>query len=209
MPERIPIINSPRGLRTVNEKIWATRFPNLVPQTAVTRHKDDFLRFLRNEKDIVVKPTNGFGGMSVFRLKEGDQNAPVTFETLSKGGGKEVVLQKYIPEAEKGDKRVLLLDGNPLGAVLRVHSSKDHRNNFYAGGRAEPTELTPRDCEIIQSLGPELRRLGLTFVGIDIVGDHLTEVNVTSPTCLQEMNALYGKNLEDRVIEFAEQLVQR
>lgn len=208
LPPSIPVINSPTGIRTVNEKIWATRFPELVPPTIVTRRKDSYLEFLEKEKNIVIKPTNGFGGESIFLIRYGDRNAHVAFETVSHSGQKNVIVQKYIPEAAKGDKRILLLNGNPLGAIMRVHAEDDHRNNFFSGGHPEPTTMTERDLEIIRKLKPELQRLKLYFVGIDIIGDYLTEVNVTSPTCLQEMNRIYEKSLENKVIEFAENLIE-
>ena len=121
---------------------------------------------------------------------------------------KDVILQQYIPESQEGDKRILLLNGEPLGAVLRVHAEDDHRNNFFAGGKPMPTDINARDREIIGILKPELQKFGLYFVGIDIIGGYLIEVNVTSPTCLQEMNRLYHQKLEEKVIEFAEKLVK-
>ena len=127
---------------------------------------------------------------------------------LSDRDQKEVIMQQYIPEAAIGDKRILLLDGEPLGAVLRVHGEDDHRNNFYAGGKPVATEITERDLEVIKTLKPHLKKLGLHFVGIDMLGDYLIEVNVTSPTCLQEMNQLYDCKLQDSVIQFAENLIK-
>ena len=117
-------------------------------------------------------------------------------------------MQKYVPEAADGDKRILLLNGEPLGCLLRLHGVGDHRNNFFAGGQPHPAELTDVDRKIIDTLAPRLRKLGLEFVGIDVIGDYLIEVNVTSPTCLQEMNRLYGVQLEDKVIEFVERQVE-
>jgi glutathione synthase len=209
LPKRIPIINSPEGIRTVNEKIWATQFTSIIPRTLVTRHEEDFLNFLEEEKDIVLKPTDGYGGKSVFRIRAGETNQNVIFETMSQTGKKEVILQSYLPEAEVGDKRILLLNGEPLEALLRVHPATDHRNNLGVGGHAEPTEITTEDEKIIEVLKPELRRLGLYFVGIDVIGGKLIEVNVTSPTCLQAMNHLYGEKLEVEVIDFVETLVER
>lgn len=208
LPKRIPVINNPNGIRTVNEKLWATQFSSLIPKTLVSRHKRDVLDFFAREKNVVVKPVNAFGGTSIFHVKKGDKNAPVAFETVSHNWTKEIIIQKYIPAAQNGDKRILLLNAEPLGAVLRVHAKDDHRNNFFAGGHPEKTTINVRDREIIKTLKPHFRKLGLYFVGIDIIGDYLTEVNVTSPTCLQEMNQLYGKSLEERVIDFAEKLIK-
>src|SRR3989338_1153264 len=203
----VPIINSPHGIRTVNEKIWATQFTSIVPKTLVSRQKDDLVDFIHDLKHVVAKPIDGFGGQGIFQVKEGDLNTNVILETLTNSWKQDIILQQYVPAAQNGDKRILLLDGEPLGAVLRVHSRDDHRNNFFAGGKPHAAEITERDQEIIETLSPHLKRLGLYFVGIDIIGDYLIEVNVTSPTCLQEMNRLTGQELEDRVIEFAENLV--
>lgn len=208
LSRRIPVINSPQGIRTVNEKIWVTQFTSLVPRTVISRQKEDLLDFIKMEHHVVAKPTDGFGGQSIFQIQQGDTNTNVILETLTSRWSREIILQQYIPASQQGDKRILLLDGEPLGAVLRVHSAQDHRNNFFAGGKPHPAEITDRDREIIEEIKPQLQRLGLYFVGIDIIGDYLIEVNVTSPTCLQEMNRLYHKQLEDDVIEFVEKLIE-
>ncbi|HBR14054.1 MAG TPA: glutathione synthase [Candidatus Omnitrophica bacterium] len=208
LPKRIPIINSPDGLRAANEKIWAAQFTTLVPPTYVGRDKHAMLEFFDEQNDIVAKPTNAFGGQSVFRIKKGDSNVHVILETLTRHGTRDIILQQCVKEFDQGDKRILLLDGEPLGAVLRVHAPGDHRNNLFSGGNPEPTRVTQRDLEIIDTLKPALRRSGLYFVGIDIIGRYLIEVNVTSPTCLQEMNRFYGVHLEEKVIAFAENLVK-
>ncbi len=208
LPKRVVVINSPNGIRTVNEKLWVTRFASIIPKTLVTRSKSDFIEFLNEEKQAIVKPVHLFGGMSIFHIKQGDLNASVIFETLSNSGGREVIVQQYIPEAKDGDKRILLLDGEPLGALLRVHSKDDHRNNFFSGGCARACKINHHDQRIIQILKPHLRSLGLYFVGIDIIGNYLIEVNVTSPTCLQEIDRLNHVVLEDRVINFAEELTK-
>jgi len=209
LADRIPVINHPAGIRTVNEKIWASRFTSLVPPTLIGRNRGDLAAFVREHKTVIAKPTDGYGGQSIFRLSEGDLNINVILETVSQGFSKDIILQKYIPEASEGDKRILLLDGEPLGAVLRVHAADDHRNNFFSGGKPVATQITQRDREIISALKPELQKLGLWFVGIDILGGYLIEVNVTSPTCLQEINALTGQSLEDRVIDFVENLIEK
>ena len=209
LPKSIPVINDPAGIRTVNEKIWATQFRPLIPKTILSARKDDLLLFLKKEQDIIVKPTNGFGGSAIFHIRDGDENANVILETVTDRWQKGIILQKYVPEAKQGDKRILLLNGKPLGAVLRVHAKGDHRNNFFAGGKPQPATITANDKKIIRTLCPYLQRLGLYFVGIDIIGKYLIEVNVTSPTCLQEMNRLYGKTLEEQVIRFAEKLISK
>lgn len=209
LPKNVAIINNPSGVRTVNEKIWATQFTKFIPKTLITAKKVEFLKFLETHNEVIIKPTDGFGGAGVFRLKKDSQNINVSFETLTNNESKEIIIQAYIPAAEKGDKRILLLNGEPLGAVLRVHGKDDHRNNFYAGGKAVATEITQRDLEVIQTLKPHLIKLGLYFVGIDMLGDYLIEVNVTSPTCIQEMNQLYNLKLEDKVINFTEKLINK
>lgn len=205
--ESVVVINDPTAVRTVNEKVWATQFSKFIPRTVVSRHLEDFKEFLAKEKEIIIKPTDGFGGSGVFKVSADGANKNVSFEVLSQRGKKEVIMQQYVPEASIGDKRILLLNGEPLGAVLRVHGKDDHRNNFYAGGKPEPCEITKRDKEVIEGLKPHLQKMGLYFVGIDMLGDYLIEVNVTSPTCLQEMNSLYNLKLHHNVIEFAEKLV--
>ncbi len=202
------IMNSPQGLRDANEKIWSLRFPGLTPRTALTSSTRFFADFLASAKDIIAKPVNGHGGKGVFRIRQNDTNAAVIFETLSESGSRTVVLQEYVKAAESGDKRILVLGGKPIGAVLRKHSQKDHRNNLFAGGTAMPCEITGRDHEIIAGLAPELQAAGLHFVGIDIIGDFLIEVNVTSPTCLQEMNRFYSVALEDQVVAYATELLR-
>lgn len=207
LPPHVFVMNDPAAVRTVNEKVWALQFTTLVPPSLVAAEIARIERFLDAHRSIVVKPTDGYGGEGVFIVRAGDKNARVIFETLTEKGRVPVIAQLFIPESEVGDKRILLLDGEPLGAVLRVHSEADHRNNFFAGGTACPVELDARDRVIIDTLRPHLLALGLHFVGIDVIGKYLIEVNVTSPTCLQEMNQLYGLQLEDRVIEFVERQV--
>ncbi len=209
LPPSVFVLNSPDGLRTVNEKVWALQFDDLVPESLVTSDISRFKAFLANHDKVVVKPTDGFGGQGVFIVEKDDTNDGVIFETLSDHGRRAVIVQTYIPQSVVGDKRILLLDGEPLGAVLRVHGDADHRNNFFAGGKPVATEITERDREIIRTLKPELRRLGLMFVGIDVIGDYLIEVNVTSPTCLQEMNRLSNQQLEEPVISYVEAQVNR
>lgn len=209
LPTSIPVINAPAGIRTVNEKIWATQFSSLIPRTLITRDRETIQAFIDGEAEVILKPTDGFGGHGIVRITPGDPHLLQKLETVTHGGTKEIIVQPFIPEAAQGDKRILLLDGEVLGAILRVHSETDFRNNLMAGGRAEPTTITAEDQRIIDVLRPHLKALGLTFVGLDIIGRYLTEVNVTSPTCLQEMNRLSGEQLEDRVIALMERLASR
>jgi glutathione synthase len=209
LASRVPIINHPSGVRTVNEKLWATQFSSLVPPTLVGRNKQDLLAFIGKHRKVVAKPSNGFGGQSVFVIKKGDTNTNVILETLTNGSRVDIILQKYLPASQVGDKRIILLNGEPLGAVLRVHAKGEHRNNFFAGGKPQKAQVTKKDLEIINILKPHLQKLGLYFVGIDIIGNRLIEVNVTSPTCLQEINHLNRERLELKVIDFVEKLVEQ
>ena len=206
LPAHIVTINDPAGIRAVNEKLWAAQFASLVPSTIVSCDRHDLTMFIEEHKEVIAKPTDGHGGQNIFRVQWEDSNTNVILENLTGRFKKKIILQKYLPESDEGDKRIILLNGDPLGAVLRVHNSDDHRNNFFAGGKPMPAEITARDKEIIRQLKPKLLELGLYFVGIDIIGNYLIEVNVTSPTCLQEINHLTGQNLERQVITFAEEL---
>ena len=207
LPPNVFVMNKPSGVRTVNEKLWATQFTEIIPRTVVTRNQADYTSFLKDEGQIIAKPTDGYGGSGVFRVRDGDSNANVIFEMLSHQSTTEVILQQYIPESTVGDKRILLLNGDLLGAVLRVHSAEDHRNNFFAGGKPQKTEITAREQEIISTLKPHLLALGLYFVGIDVIGDYLIEVNVTAPTGIQEASRLSNLPLTEKVMEFVEEQV--
>ncbi len=206
--KRIFVMNNPNGVRTVNEKIWVSQFTNLVPPTLIGCDKDAAQQFIHKHRKVIAKPTDSYGGQGIFKIIQGDVNTNVILETLTQQWTRDCILQEYIPAAQKGDKRILLLDGEILGAVLRVHGKNDHRNNFFAGGKPYSARITDRDLEIVAVLRPHLKRLGLHFVGIDVIGNYLIEVNVTSPTCLQEMNSLYKKDLERHVIDFVEKAVE-
>ena len=197
-------LNNPGGLRAANEKLFALRFPDLVPPTLIARELELLRGFLEEQGgDAVVKPIDGFGGAGIFRLRTGDPNLRSILETATRSGRDAIVLQKYLPEVLQGDKRVIVLDGEPIGAVNRVPQPSDLRANLAVGGRAERGVITDRDREVCRRLQPELRRLGLHFVGLDMIGDFLTEVNVTSPTGLVEIGALSGLSLEARILDFA------
>ncbi len=208
LPKNIAVVNSPSGIRTVNEKVWASQFTDIVPATIISANKHDLLEFIGRHKNIIAKPTDAFGGQSVFHIEEGNTNTKVILETLTVRYSKMIILQKYVPESKNGDKRILLLDGEILGAMLRMHEEGEHRNNLFAGGKPMPATVNARDKEIIGILKPHLQKLGLYFVGIDILGDHLIEVNVTSPTCLQEINRLYNVKLEEKIIDFIEKMIK-
>jgi glutathione synthase len=179
-----------------------------MPDTRITRELPVLLDFIaRNEKGTILKPIDGFGGKGILFLSQGDRNARSAVELLTQGGREAVVAQAYIPESRQGDKRILLVDGEPVGGVLRVPAADDNRGNMAAGGKPAKAVLTPRDLEICERLKPELRRRGLLLVGIDVLGDFLTEVNVTSPTGLVEANHLDNVCIEAKVVDVAERLV--
>ncbi len=203
---KVFILNDPEGIRNTNEKISVQKFPHLIPPTLITANPQDYDAFLKENRKVVVKPTNGLGGKNIFITRTDDLNSRVIFDTVLETSGY-AIIQKYIPEAELGDKRILLLNGEFLGAIMRVHGGKDHRNNLAVGGVAKATKLTARDQEIIQKIRPFLIEKKLYFVGIDILGSYLTEINVTSPTCLKEMNQVYKIDIEKQVIKFVEEQV--
>ncbi|MBV6492681.1 MAG: Glutathione synthetase [Turneriella sp.] len=202
------VLNNPSGLREINEKIWAARFCEFTPPTLITSNIEAYRAFLKKYKTIVAKPTDGFGGSAVFIVRDGDKNAAVVFETLQKLSHT-LIIQAYLPAAVEGDKRILLVNGDILGAVLRHHAGDDHRNNFASGGKALETTITEGDRKICAALKPYLLEHGIFFAGIDIIGGKLIEVNVTSPTCLREMQCFYKENLAEKVLVAAEEMAQK
>jgi glutathione synthase len=196
-------INHPRGLRAANEKLFALRYPDLVPETLVTRELSRLKAFLTERGDGVVKPLDGCGGQGVLRVRRDDSNFNALLETATQRGRVPVMAQAFLPAVREGDKRIILLGGEPIGAVLRVPASGELRANFASGGSAAKSALTEREREICRRLAPDLNELGLWFVGIDVIGGMLTEVNVTSPTGLVEIDALSGLSLETQVVDFA------
>ena len=190
------VLNDPAAVRNAPEKLFVTHFPDLMPQTLITSDKDAILAFREEHKDIIVKPLFGNGGAGVFHLKPDDENLGALLETFTLLYREPVIVQRYLPEIRQGDKRVILIEGEPVGAVSRVPQAGEARANFHAGGAARKTKLTKREQEICAAIGPTLREQGLVFVGIDVIGDWLTEINVTSPTGIQEINRLDGVQLE-------------
>jgi len=198
------LINHPRGLRAANEKLFALRFPDLVPPSLVSASITQLRAFIDAQGgDGVVKPLDGCGGQGVLRVRRGDPNLSALLEIATDGGRLPVMAQAYLPAVREGDKRIILLGGEPIGAVLRVPREGELRANFASGGSAAPASLMARDREICRRLAPALNDLGLWFAGIDVIGGKLTEVNVTSPTGLVEIDALSGDSLEARVVDFA------
>ncbi|TWB75245.1 glutathione synthase [Nitrospirillum amazonense] len=190
------VVNDPASVRNAPEKLFVTHFPDLMPPTLITSAKDEVLAFRREYRDIIVKPLFGNGGSGVFHVKPDDENLGALLETFTQLYREPVIVQKYLPEIRQGDKRILLVDGEPVGAVSRLPQEGEARANFHAGGSAAKTDLTQREREICATIGGVLRDKGLVFVGIDVIGDYLTEINVTSPTGIQEINRLNGGAIE-------------
>ncbi len=204
------VINDPRGIRESNEKLYTLYFPKWIPPSIVTKDIEQLNKFLAEQGgEIVVKPLDGHGGEGVFYVREGDRNSNVILETITNFGKQYVLAQRFIKEVSEGDKRIILLNGEPLGAVLRVpRPGGEFRCNFHSGGSPAKSELTDRDIKICKALSRRLRKDGLYFVGIDVIGGYITEINTTSPTGIQEINRLNGVKLETEVIEFVEKLCQ-
>ena len=189
------IVNDPQGLRDYNEKLAALLFPQCCPPTLVSRDPDALKAFVAEHGEAVLKPLDGMGGRSIFRVKAGDPNTNVILETLV-GDGRLTLAQRFIPGIKDGDKRVLLVDGEPVDyALARIPQGDEFRGNRAAGGRGEGRPLSERDRWIATQVGPEMKRRGMLFVGLDVIGDYLTEVNVTSPTCVRELDAQFGLNI--------------
>ena len=190
------VMNNPFHVRNAPEKLLVTHFPHLAPPTIITSNTQAVKDFYKKHSNIILKPLYGNGGAQIYHINENSFNFNSLLEMFEQFYNEPIIAQKYVPEARMGDKRIILFDGEIAGAVLRVPASDDARANFHAGGSAQKCEITARDKEICAEIGPILKERNLTFVGIDVIGDYLTEINVTSPTCLQEINALEGTCLE-------------
>jgi glutathione synthase len=202
------IINDPRGLREQNEKLSILEYPELCPPSVVTREATRLRSFLAEQGgEMVVKPLDASGGFGVFHVRSGDPNTGAILEQSTNLGRRWTMAQKYLPEVRKGDKRILLVEGEPLCAVLRVPAADDLRGNLHVGARPMATTLDDRDIAIVRKVGPRLRERGHFFVGLDVIGGWLTEVNVTSPTGILEANALYNDAYEVKVVERLEQKI--
>lgn len=190
------IVNDPQALRDMNEKAYTAWFAEYAPHTLITRSMREMKEFLVKHDRIVVKPLDGMGGKSIFVVAVGDNNANVIFETLTDNGSRFAMAQTFIPEISNGDKRILLVDGEPVPfALARIPSADDYRGNLVMGATGEGRELTDRDREICAAVGPVLQERGIVFAGIDVIGDFLTEVNVTSPTGIRELDTLFSLNI--------------
>lgn len=203
--EGVLVVNKPQALRDCNEKLFTAWFPQCAPPTLVTRSKTRLRDFLNEFGDIIMKPLGGMGGASVFRLCAGDPNINVVIETLTGQEPRFVMAQKFIPEISEGDKRILMINGEPVPyALARIPAEGETRGNLAAGGRGVGVPLSPRDRWICEQVGPVLRKKGLLFVGLDVIGDYLTEINVTSPTCIRELDTLYGLNIAAQFLDVVE-----
>ncbi len=199
------VVNKAQSLRDANEKLFTTWFPDCCPPTLVARDMNLLKEFLHKEQDIVCKPLDAMGGAHIFRLKHPDENASVVFETLTRNGTSMVMAQRYIPDIKLGDKRIILINGEPIPhALARIPLPGELRGNLAAGGRGVVQPLTERDRWICQQLSPVLREKGLMFVGIDVIGDYLTEINVTSPTCIREIDDETGSNISAHLFDCIE-----
>ena len=190
------VVNDPVHVRNAPEKLFVTHFDNVMPPTLITNDRERILEFRAEHEDIIVKPLFGNGGAGVFHLKPGDENLNSLLELFTEMYREPVIVQRYLPEVRQGDKRVILIDGKPVGAINRIPAAGEARSNMHVGGRAEKVGLTKRDEEICEIIGPTLAEKGLIFVGIDVINDYLTEINVTSPTGLQELGRFEGRSIE-------------
>jgi glutathione synthase len=193
------VVNDPAEVRNAPEKIFLTRFEGLMPPTLITRNRADVVAFREKHKDIIVKPLYGNGGAGVFHIQENDENLTSLLEMFEGFYTEPYIVQKYLPEVRLGDKRIILVDGEPVGALNRVPSVGEARSNLHVGGLAQQSQLTEREKEICAIIGPELKRRGLIFVGIDVIGNYLTEINVTSPTGIQEISRFDGTNIAVKI----------
>ena len=190
------IVNAPQALRDMNEKAYTAWFPDLTPTTLITRSMQEMKAFLAEHENVVAKPLDGMGGRSIFVVRKGDKNANVVFETLTDYGSQFAMAQVYIPEITAGDKRILLIEGKPVPCALaRIPSDEDNRGNMVAGATTKGQELSDADRRICAQVGPVLRDQGVLFAGIDVIGDYMTEVNVTSPTGIRELDSNFDLNI--------------
>lgn len=199
------IVNRTQGLRDYNEKLFATHFPHCCPPVLVSRRAEQLRAFHAEHQDVIFKPLDGMGGASIFRVQADGLNLGVVIETLTQHGQQMCMVQKYLPEISAGDKRILMINGEPVPyALARIPSAGETRGNLAAGGRGEGRPLTDRDRWICEQIGPTLKAQGLLFVGLDVIGDYLTEINVTSPTCIRELDSQFGLDIGMQLMDTLE-----
>ncbi len=199
------IVNRPDSIRSANEKLFTALFPQCSPETLVSRDMERIKNFHDQYQHIVVKPLDGMGGSMIFQIRQGDTNRNVILEAITENGQKTIMAQRFLPEYSAGDKRILLIDGEPFPyALARLPAKGEGRANLAAGASYKGVELSPRDKEICQQVAPTLKKMGLLFVGLDVIGDYLTEINVTSPTCIRELDSLYSANIAGLLMDAIE-----
>ncbi len=204
------IVNKPQSLRDCNEKLFTAWFADLTPKTLVTRSSERIRKFHDEEQDIIIKPLDGMGGSSIFRIGPNDPNVGVILETLTNHGSQYAMVQEYMAAITEGDKRILIVNGEPMPYCLaRIPAQGETRGNLAAGGRGEARPLSPTDKLIADTIGPELKKRGLYFVGLDVIGDKVTEINVTSPTCIREIQAAYPINISGKLMDAIEENISR
>ena len=204
------VVNKPQSLRDANEKLFTSWFPQCCANSLVARDPLRFKRFLSEHKEIILKPLDGMGGTSIFHVRENDPNLNVILEVMTEYSSRYIMAQRYIPEIKEGDKRILLINGEPIPyALARIPAKGETRGNLAAGARAEGRPLTERDLWIAQQVGPTLKEKGLVFVGIDVIGNFLTEINVTSPTCVQELDKQFDLNISGQLMDHIETTLAR
>jgi glutathione synthase len=199
------VVNDPVSVRNAPEKLFVTHFDGILPPTLISSNLEEIRAFRVEHKDIIIKPLYGNGGAGVFHLKPDDENLSALTEMFTEFYREPMIIQKYLPEVRQGDKRIILVDGEPVGAINRIPQEGEVRSNMHVGGKAVKSQLTSREKEICEVIGPELKAQGLIFVGIDVIGDYLTEINVTSPTGLQEINRYDSVKLEAVIWDCLEQ----
>ncbi|MDC1528199.1 glutathione synthase [Gammaproteobacteria bacterium] len=208
--EGVLVANKPQALRDFNEKVSATLFPQCCTPVLVSRKKELLQDFYKAQKDVIFKPLDGMGGTGIFRIKPGDPNLSVIIETLTEYGTRQIMAQTFIPEISSGDKRILMIDGKSVGyALARLPAANETRGNLAAGGTAKGVDLSDRDRWICDQVGPTLKETGLLFVGLDVIGDYLTEVNVTSPTCIRELDEIFNLDIAGDLMNCIEQKLQQ
>lgn len=200
------LVNPPDALRDCNEKLYAMQFPQCIPPTLISRDADSLRAFAHEHGEIVLKPLDGMGGRGIFRLRDGDTNMNAVLETLLGDAGDFAMAQAFLPDIAAGDKRILLIDGEPVPyALARIPREGEFRGNLAAGGRGKGVPLDAGDRWIVSQVAPDVRRRGLLFVGLDVIGDRLTEINVTSPTCIRELDTQFGINIAGQLLDVIEQ----
>ena len=203
------VVNRADSIRSANEKFFTTEFPEYCPETLVTRDMQRIKQFIKELGHIVVKPLDGMGGAMIFQIKQGDPNTNVILETITQHGTQTIIAQRFLPEFKQGDKRILIINGKPFShALARIPAEGEGRANLAAGGEGVGVDLTDREFEICERLAPRLQEMGLMFVGLDVIGDYITEINVTSPTCIRELDKLYSADIAGLLMDEIEKSAQ-